>query len=196
MKTMQVSKTVSELYSEFQDMQQGHNLVQKAWEFAVACHEGQKHGDRPYVDHCEDVAHVVFSMTSRFDAVSRFKLIAAAYCHDVLEDCPISYNDLKQATNESIADIVYDVTNELGKNRKERNFRTYPKIRNSWMATIVKLADRTANVQAGGLKEMYKKEYPFFRSSLYSENYSDPEVNDTIHEMWMRLDMLHDYSAD
>lgn len=46
-----------------------------------------------------------------------------------------------------MAEIVFCVTNEQGRNRKERIKRTYPKIRNNRWAQFVKLCDRIANVE-------------------------------------------------
>lgn len=47
---------------------------------------------------------------------------------------------------EDVADIVYAVTNEKGKNRSERaNEKYYQGIRENKLAVIVKICDRLAN---------------------------------------------------
>lgn len=88
----------------------------------------------------------------------------ATWGHDLIEDTRVSYNDVKEQLGESAADIIYAVTNEKGKNRKERaNDKYYEGIRNTPGAAFVKLCDRIANVQYSKMTgsrmfEMYKKE--------------------------------------
>jgi (p)ppGpp synthase/HD superfamily hydrolase len=88
----------------------------------------------------------------------------ATWGHDLIEDCRVSYNDVKEQLGQEAADIIYAVTNEKGKNRKERaNDKYYEGIRNTPGAVFVKLCDRIANVQYSKMTksrmfEMYKKE--------------------------------------
>jgi len=88
----------------------------------------------------------------------------AVWGHDLIEDCRVSYNDVKNQLDEGAADIIYAVTNDKGKNRKERaGVKYYEGIRNTPGAVFVKLCDRIANVQYGKMTksrmfEMYKKE--------------------------------------
>lgn len=102
----------------------------------------------------------------------RDSIILAAYAHDAIEDTRVSYNDVKEALGFQTAEIVYAVTNEKGKNRKERaNDKYYEGIRNTPGAVFVKLCDRIANVQYSKMTksrmfEMYKKENDHFIDSL------------------------------
>ena len=102
----------------------------------------------------------------------RKSCLISLYAHDVLEDCRISYSDLKNQLGEEVADIVYAVTNDKGKNRKERaGDNYYEGIRNTPGAVFVKLCDRIANVQYGKMTksrmfEMYKKENDEFIRQL------------------------------
>ena len=92
----------------------------------------------------------------------------ACWGHDLIEDTRVSYNDVKKVLGEGAADIIYAVTNEKGKNRKERaNDKYYEGIRNTDGAVFVKLCDRIANVQYSKMTgsrmfEMYKKENDMF----------------------------------
>jgi (p)ppGpp synthase/HD superfamily hydrolase len=96
----------------------------------------------------------------------------AVWAHDTIEDTRVSYNDVKNQLGDEVADIVYAVTNDKGKNRKERaGDRYYEGIRNTPGAVFVKLCDRIANVQYGKMTksrmfEMYKKENPEFIRQL------------------------------
>ena len=98
--------------------------------------------------------------------------LRATWGHDLIEDCRVSYNDVKGALGLEAADIVYAVTNEKGKSRKERaNDRYYEGIRNTPGAVFVKLCDRIANVQYSKMTgsrmfEMYRKENEHFIHSL------------------------------
>ena len=96
--------------------------------------------------------------------------------------------------NKEIAWIVYRVTNELGWTRKEKNFKTYPKIWPCDKAIFVKLCDRIANTKysRNGVSsnsdyhfKTYAKEYIIFRAALKKDGIYD--------EMWEYLDKLNTY---
>lgn len=99
-------------------------------------------------------------------------VILACWGHDLIEDTRTSYNDVKEVLGETAADMIYAVTNEKGKNRKERaNAKYYEGIRNTHYAVFVKLCDRIANVQYSKMTksrmfEMYKKENIEFEKML------------------------------
>ena len=88
----------------------------------------------------------------------------ACWGHDLIEDTRTSYNDVNAKLGVQVADIVYAVSNEKGKSRKERaNDKYYEGIRETPGAVFVKLCDRIANVQYSKMTksrmfEMYKKE--------------------------------------
>jgi (p)ppGpp synthase/HD superfamily hydrolase len=98
--------------------------------------------------------------------------LIATWGHDLIEDCRVSYNDVKQHLGQEAADIIYAVSNEKGKTRAERaNDKYYEGIRNTSGAVFVKLCDRIANVQYSKMTksrmfEMYKKENKHFTMSL------------------------------
>jgi (p)ppGpp synthase/HD superfamily hydrolase len=99
-------------------------------------------------------------------------VILGAWGHDLIEDTRVSYNDVKERLGHVAAEIIYSVSNEKGKNRKERaNDKYYEGIRNTPGAVFVKLCDRIANVQYSKMTgsrmfEMYKKENDNFLTSL------------------------------
>lgn len=92
--------------------------------------------------------------------------------HDLIEDTRTSYNDVKTVLGEPVADIIYAVTNEKGKTRKERaNDKYYTGIRATNGAVFVKLCDRIANVMYAKMTgsrmfEMYSKEQKDFEVRL------------------------------
>lgn len=133
----------------------------------------------PYEFHLRMVAHVakqnikLIEMSCEGDIESWVEDITlAAFGHDLIEDTRVSYNDVKEVLGYTAAEIIYAVTNEKGKNRKERgNDKYYEGIRNTPGAVFVKLCDRIANVQYSKMTgsrmfEMYKKENGEFGKSL------------------------------
>lgn len=96
----------------------------------------------------------------------------ATWGHDLIEDTRVSYNDVMNHLGQEVADIVYAVTNNKGRNRKERaDDKYYEGIRNTKGAVFVKLCDRIANVQYSKMTksrmyEMYGKENNHFLESL------------------------------
>lgn len=111
----------------------------------------------------------------------------ACWGHDLIEDTRTSYNDVNSKLGVQVADIVYAVSNEKGKNRKERaNDKYYEGIRETPGAVFVKLCDRIANVQYSKMTksrmfEMYKKENIHFMMKL------GREVGNPYEEMYQYL---------
>ena len=107
-----------------------------------------------------------------FQVTLRKACLRAAWGHDLIEDTRVSYNDVKEVMGQETADIIYAVTNEKGKTRKERaNDKYYEGIRNTTGAVFVKLCDRIANVQYSKMTgsrmfEMYQTENEVFGESL------------------------------
>ena len=117
--------------------------------------------------------------------------MTSCWLHDIIEDCRISYQDIKQRFGEDIAEIVYSVTDELGRNREERKAKTYPKIKANERALCVKLCDRISNVRQAYLDDnqkilkMYRKEHQDFKSHLHS-----PDANEKTRALWKELELL------
>jgi len=107
-------------------------------------------------------------------------IILSAWGHDLIEDTRTSYNDVGENLGFDVAEIVYALTNEKGKNRKERgNDKYYEGIRTTENAVFVKLCDRIANVQYSKMTQsrmfqMYKKENEGFMEHLGYTNNEHP----------------------
>jgi len=95
------------------------------------------------------------------------KYIIAAYLHDIMEDTSISYKKIKTLYGEEVAEMVYCVTDELGRNRVEKKAKTLPKTASNPKAIELKLGDRIANIEHGGKIDMYAKEYSQFKGVLF-----------------------------
>lgn len=154
---------------------------EKAILFAEQAHQGQQYGLYPYIYHPKQVAEIAEEIGFDEDT------IVACILHDVIEDTPISYNDVKKEFGEDVAEIVYAVTDELGRNRKERHDKTYPKIKANPKAIATKLCDRIANVReakesGSKMLSMYKKEHLEFYTQLYT-----PSSDLCIEKAWLEL---------
>lgn len=127
----------------------------------------QAHGNQtydeiyPYKKHLDDVVDVL----RRFGYGGKY--LIAGYLHDIIEDTSLSYNKIKRVYGIEVAEMVYCVTDELGRNREEKKAKTLPKTASNPDAIIVKLADRIANIEQGGKIDMYAKEFNQFKGALF-----------------------------
>lgn len=154
--------------------------VKEAEAFAVRAHAAQKYGDGPYEIHLRHAVRVLEE-----EGLSQSPVLqAATWLHDTVEDTNTSLEEIDIRFGAEVKDIVWRVTDEPGANRKERKLKTYPKIQGHRGATIVKLCDRIANVEASKTNpsklDMYLKEYPDFRTHLFIPGLADA--------LWARLD--------
>lgn len=138
---------------------------ERALMVAEKAHHNQSYDIYPYMYHIRQVVKIAESLG--YDE----SIIVACILHDTLEDTNLSYNDIKKAFGKEVAEIVYCVTDELGRDRAERKAKTYPKIRSNWKAIVVKICDRIANIVQSkeynvGLYDMYKKEHDAFYFNL------------------------------
>jgi (p)ppGpp synthase/HD superfamily hydrolase len=158
---------------------------ERALMVAEKAHNNQTYDIYPYMYHIRQVVKIAEELG--YDE----SIIIASVLHDTLEDTALSFNDIKKAFGKEVAEIVYCVTDELGRDRNERKEKTYPKIQANWKATVVKICDRIANVSQSkeynkGLYEMYKKEHEIFCSRLMSKEHPHEETN----KAWNRLGVL------
>lgn len=115
-------------------------------------------------------------------------VIAACWLHDTIEDCRVTYNDVNAVFKEEIAEIVYALTNEKGRFRKDRaNHIYYKGICETPFAAFVKICDRIANIKysrdnGSSMLDKYKGEHAGFRAAL---NTSAPYPS-----MWSYMESL------
>jgi len=142
-------------------------LINNARQFAIESHGGQLYGEHPYEKHLTDVVQVLQQHSGDFYFPDR--VFAAGWLHDVVEDTSAKLRHVYDLFGDDTGELVFAVTNENGRNRKEKTVKTMLKVREGGtLALAVKLADRIANSRfskANGSPqfEMYKKEYPFIR---------------------------------
>jgi (p)ppGpp synthase/HD superfamily hydrolase len=158
------------------------NIQQKAKTYAIQCHAETNHlyDDQPYEIHLRMVVAAAEKFIHLIPEADRDTVLAGCWVHDCIEDCRQTYNDIKAATNETVAEIAYALTNEKGKNRKERaNDLYYAGIKNTPFAVFAKLCDRIANVQYSVNNknqeklQLYRNENADFEKKIYDLKYEE-----------------------
>jgi (p)ppGpp synthase/HD superfamily hydrolase len=147
-------------------------------EFAIRSHNNvnHKYGVYSYSFHLKMVVDVANKFINTIPEKDREIVLSACWLHDTIEDCRLTYNDVKEVSNTKVAEIVFALSNEKGKNRKERaNDKYYDGIREVEYATFVKLCDRIANIkhskkERSRMFEVYKKENENFVNQLFPKN--------------------------
>lgn len=151
------------------------SLIRFAARLAYRCHKGQtRRGGTPYIEHPHRVADMVMLSDIKMPIISD-SMIAAAWLHDVYEDCDITPQQLIEATHPAVNKYVRELTNVYVKeafpkwNRKKRKTAEARRLAEaSPQAQIIKLCDRIDN-----LKTIHKKGKKF---SLFYCDESDALV--------------------
>ena len=132
------------------DRQENISKLLECWDFASKHHNGQWYGNKPYMYHLKKVSDVALDLGYTDESI-----LMSCLLHDIIEDTEVSYKDVKENFGEEVAEIVYCVTDELGRSRKERKSKTYKKIRNNPKSIVVKLCDRISNITESMGKDNY-----------------------------------------
>jgi GTP pyrophosphokinase len=109
-----------------------NNVIQRAFDFALRAHKGQKYGDKPFSTHPVQVARII-KLLCPLD----YELQAAAYLHDVLEETTTTPAELTELFGKDITGLVYEVT--------KTNYNTFPNLKTR-RGVILKYADRLCNL--------------------------------------------------
>lgn len=157
------------------------NIIERAKQYAISCHKdvNQKYANRDYDFHLKMVAKFAESYQYLIPENLRQDFIAAAWTHDVIEDARQTYNDVKNATNKNVAELTYALTNEKGKNRKERaSKKYYQDMRLVEGALLLKICDRLANVTyskmfGSRMYKAYENENADFILNVFDVKYQD-----------------------
>jgi guanosine-3',5'-bis(diphosphate) 3'-pyrophosphohydrolase len=160
-----------------------NEIERRASDFARRAHAGQEYSGGAF--HEKHLARVV--ATLRRFGVDAPALLAAAWLHDTVEDTDTTVEDIHREFGDDVADLVWRLTDEPGRNRKERHHLTHLKIRGRPEAVCIKLADRIANMESSmeersHLRGMYRAEHGQFRDDLHRPGEHD--------DMWAHLDAL------
>ena len=154
-------------------------LYQKASLFASEVHGNQMYGKLPYISHLMNASMVA----TRFgvpvtDPENGIHIHCGIILHDSMEDAGAKYRTLRAEFGERVAEMVYCLTDEIGRGRKERHEKTYPKIRANDDAVVGKLCDRITNAEFSAKErsrqmDMYRTEQPEFKTAIYTGKHQD-----------------------
>lgn len=163
--------------------------VDKARSTASALHAGQRYGQVPYIEHLTHTVNIL-AICGHTDV----ETLCIGWLHDVLEDTATTSEFLRAAGySEAVVNGIDFCTDpESGKhlNRKERKRLTYARQRDLILenkpgvkkGVVVKVADRIANMMAGGKLRMYQREAEDFYHTLYIPGLCD--------ELWKLFDQV------
>ena len=125
------------------------DLIARAYHFANAHHDGQiRRSGRPFLQHCVEVARILAQL--RLDSTT----VAAGLLHDVLEDTPVTLEQIEEEFGPKIAALTDGVTKIERfhyESREARQAETFRKMLLSMVEDIrvilVKFADRLHNMR-------------------------------------------------
>lgn len=125
-------------------------MEDEALQFATEAHGEQKRkfNYEAYIEHPKRVAQQVKTVPHTSE------MICAAYLHDVVEDTPVSLEEIREKFGHRVADLVGELTDEFVKenyqhlNRRERKAKEVARQANiSPEAKTIKLADVIDNTR-------------------------------------------------
>lgn len=167
----------------------GSGCLESARRFAIDAHGSQRYGNGPYIVHLERVLRTLLA-----HGVVDESILIAGLLHDVIEDTPISRDDVARAFGESVAGLVDAVTDGEGATRMARKLRPYGLIPETPGAVQIKVADRIANVSAAleaadvRRVRMYGNEWDSFREALHRSGEAE--------SLWNELERLMEQALE
>lgn len=165
---MQLEQLLEKLPENYSAIDIEH--IEKAYHFAEKAHQGQTLASGlPYITHCASVAAILAELTVPPE------LVVAGLLHDVVEDTPITLDDIRKEFNPEIANLVDGATKltklpnllrgdhhleaealkpEVSPHKKNRDDDLAEVLRKTFLAmsddirvVLIKLADRLHNMR-------------------------------------------------
>lgn len=186
---------MSEVYVQPTTDRECSSMFNKMLGYAMEAHGSDTYDKgAPYIVHPIGVSNVA----NRFgiavtDLEFGYYVHLGCIGHDLLEDTNAKYRTLVQRFGIDVAEIIFLVTDELGRTKEEVNHKTWPKIRTDERAIAVKLCDRAFNMETSIANKShqlrrYTNEYEDFKNHL--EFYG--KHTEVMKRLWAHLDSLHE----
>ena len=147
------------------------DLVWKAYQLSKESHKKQfRQSGEPYFIHCENVAKILAEWNIDIDT------IIAGLLHDIIEDTPITRQDIVNEFNQDIANLVEGVTKLSGikfnskKQEQAENFmKMFISMAKDIRVILIKFADRLHNMSTlNYLKEDKQKRIALETKEVYA----------------------------
>lgn len=124
-------------------------LIEKAYHFACKAHEGvTRRSGEPYIIHPISVAEILIEM--KMDEAS----IVASLLHDVVEDTPVTFKQIKKEFGEEVEKLVKGVSKINRVNFADKDVLEMDSLKRLFIAMskdlrviLIKLADRLHNIR-------------------------------------------------
>ncbi len=104
------------------------DIVSRAKRYALKCHRSTNHryGDKPYEYHLKMVYEYGLKYRHLLhDEETQIYALATCWTHDVMEDTRQTFSHVEKELGTPMANFNYAMTNEKGKNRRERKNHKY-----------------------------------------------------------------------
>ncbi|RYL93906.1 bifunctional (p)ppGpp synthetase/guanosine-3',5'-bis(diphosphate) 3'-pyrophosphohydrolase [Sporolactobacillus sp. THM7-4] len=151
--TMEELMKEASTYLDKKDMES----IREAYEFAYKAHNGQiRKSGEPYINHPVEVAGILVRL--KMDVTT----IISGFLHDVVEDTPVTLDDIREKFGDNVATLVDGVTKlrhfeytSKEDQQAENHRKMFVAMARDLRCVIVKLADRLHNMRT--LKFMSKE---------------------------------------
>jgi (p)ppGpp synthase/HD superfamily hydrolase len=168
-------------------------LIDNARAFAMEAHKNQvrKYTGAPYFTHPERVAKAVQQYCSKEHTEQLPVIVAAAYLHDVVEDCDVSFDDIRNKFGQNVMELVAWLTNRSKGMKLRRSDRK--KIDRSVIkcapkeAKIIKLLDRIDNLGEMSTNDPEKQDVSFMELYAYESIDLAEAIGDVNHNLKIEL---------
>ncbi len=120
-------------------------MIKRAAEFAAKAHEGafRKGSTIPYIVHPRETAVIVAGITDDPE------VIAAAFLHDVIEDSPVGYEEIREEFGVRVADLVRGESEDKSKTWRERKQATITHMKSAgYEEKLICLGDKVSNLRS------------------------------------------------
>ncbi len=171
----------------------GHTLIEKAMTLAERAHAGQtrKEAPIPYIVHPVSVA-LILARHGFSDEV-----VAAALVHDVVEDTPVSADEIRAELGEEVAELVAPVTHNDSLSWDEKKKAYIEAVRQAPEGVkALSVADKIAN--AHSLLTAYEEQgigvWKYFNAGRDKKLWFENAMLEMLQETW-KHPLVDEYAA-
>jgi hypothetical protein len=169
------------------------DLIEAVKAYAIERHAYKRslYDEMPYEVHLKQVVDIAKKWMKKYISEADQPLVeAACWAHDLEEECAEKYYTIVHKFNKELADLLWDITDEVGKGRRDIHYKTYPKIAKNKLAIFIKMCDRFANttyskIKGSSMFDKYVEEYKHLKMTLQK-----PQMYP---EFWKEMDELHQW---